>query len=69
MVQGVSYSYWLLVSNGKDLASIKECVEDGRLKPVVGTRVHFKDMDAVKSACDLVYSGKGGIRKAVISFE
>jgi NADPH:quinone reductase-like Zn-dependent oxidoreductase len=66
---GVSYLFWFLEPNGEDLDLIRGWVEEGELKPIVGTRVHYKDMAAVREACTVVYKAKGGIGKTVISFE
>jgi len=63
---GVHYEYMFLESNGKDLESLSKYVEEGRLSPVVGSRVNIRDIEKVREACQIVYSGKGGIGKAVI---
>lgn len=66
---GVHYLFWWLEPNGQDLDLIRGWVEEGKLKPVVGTKVNYKDMDAVREACSVVHRAKGGIGKTVISFE
>lgn len=63
----VQYEYLLLEPNGKDLDSLSGWVEEGKLRPVVGSVVNFDDLEAVKKACQVVYDGQGGIGKAVIS--
>jgi hypothetical protein len=65
----VTYQYLFMDPNGKDLEEIKESVEQGKLRAVVGTKVHYKDIDAVREACGVVFNGKGGIGKTVISFD
>lgn len=64
---GVEYQYMFLDSNGKDLRELTGYVEQGKLKPVVGTRVDLKDLEGVKKVAGMVYEGKGGIGKAVIN--
>lgn len=66
---GVSYSSMFLEPNAKDLDSIRQWIEDGKLRTVVSTTAHFKDLNAVQNACQVVYSAKGGIGKLVILFE
>ncbi|GAQ11813.1 2-methylene-furan-3-one reductase [Aspergillus lentulus] len=63
---GVSYTYMFLHENGKDLDAMREYVEDGKLKTVVGTTVDMSDIQAVRAACEVVYSNQGGLGKAVI---
>lgn len=65
----VNYEYLLLDPNGKDLDLMTEWVEEGKVRPVVGSVVKFDDIEAVRKACQVVYDGKGGIGKAVISME
>jgi hypothetical protein len=60
------YSYMFLESTGKDLDELKQYVEDGRLRTVVGTSVDIRDVEAVRKACEIVYSGRGGLGKLVI---
>ena len=63
---GVEYQYMFLDSNGKDLRELTGYVEEGKLRPVVGTRADLKDLEGVKKVAGMVYAGKGGIGKAVI---
>jgi hypothetical protein len=63
---GVEYSYMFLQSSGQDLDELRTYVEDGRLRTVVGTIVELSDIEAVQNACQVVYSGKGGLGKMVI---
>jgi NADPH:quinone reductase-like Zn-dependent oxidoreductase len=65
---GVTYKYLFMQPSGKDLDQLREYVENGQLRPVVGNLVHYRDVDAVKEACDVVFRSKGGIGKTVISF-
>jgi NADPH:quinone reductase-like Zn-dependent oxidoreductase len=63
---GVNYTYMFLHENGKDLDAMREYVEDGKLKTVVGTTVDMSDIQDVRAACQVVYSNQGGLGKAVI---
>ncbi|CAI7605262.1 unnamed protein product [Penicillium crustosum] len=62
----VEYSYMFLSPNGQDLDELRKYVEERRLRTVVGTTVELSDIEAVRSACQVVYSGKGGLGKAVV---
>lgn len=63
---GVEYEYLFLESNAVELGEVARCVEEGKLRPVVGSVVKLRDMEAVREACGMVYKGKGGVGKAVI---
>lgn len=63
----VSYAYIFIDPNFKDLDTLRGWLENGTLKTVVGTTANFKDIDEVRKACQVVYDGKGGIGKAVIT--
>lgn len=65
---GVKYSAIFLEPNAKDLESISEWVESGKLRTVVGTKVPYKDIKAVRDACQVVFDSKGGVGKSVITF-
>lgn len=63
---GVTYSYMFLASSGKDLDELRDLVECGKLRTVVGTTASLRDIKAVQEACHVVYSGRGGLGKVVI---
>ncbi|KAJ5510697.1 Polyketide synthase enoylreductase [Penicillium expansum] len=63
---GVEYSYMFLESTGEDLDELRGYVEGRRLRTVVGNTVELSDIEAVRSACQVVYSGKGGLGKLVV---
>lgn len=65
---GVKYSSILLEPNATDLDSIRQWIEMGKLRTIVGKKAHFKDLQAVCNACQVVFDGKGGIGKSVIVF-
>ena len=62
----VEYEYMFLEPNGKDLEVLSGYVGKGLLRPVVGTRVELKDIEMVRVVANMVYTGKGGLGKAVI---
>ncbi|KAJ5472612.1 hypothetical protein N7530_006613 [Penicillium desertorum] len=63
---GVEYSYMFLESSGQDLDELRSHVEEHRLRTVVGNTVELSDIEAVRSACQTVYSGRGGLGKVVV---
>lgn len=63
---GVRYEYMFLEPNSQDLDTLREYVDEGKLKLIVGKEVEFKDIEQVREACQTVYSGKGGVGKMVI---
>lgn len=65
---GVEYMYIFMEPSGSQLKELAGYIDEGKLRPVVGTRVDIHDIDAVRKACTQVYEGKGGIGKAVLEF-
>ena len=65
---GVEYAYLFMEPSGENLKQLAGYVDEGKLRPVVGTRVDIRDINAVRDACMQVYTGKGGIGKAVLEF-
>lgn len=63
---GVQYSYFFLGTNAEDLETLTRYVEEWKVRPVVGSRVPFGNLEKVKEAAEQVYDGKGGIGKTVI---
>lgn len=62
----VDYQYMFLDSTGEDLEKLAGYVEEGSLRPVVGSTADLKDIEGVKKLAGLAYAGKGGLGKAVI---
>lgn len=62
---GVTYLYWFLDPNGEDLKTITRFVEEGKLVPVVGSKVDMRDIEKVREACNVTYKGRGGLGKTV----
>lgn len=61
----VNYEYIFMKANGEDLDQLREYIDEGKLKPVVGLTVQFEDIEQVKKAAMTSYKGKGGIGKTV----
>lgn len=62
---GVEYEYIFLDTNTADLNFMCQCIEEGKVVPVVGTKAPLRDIEKVRAACNTVYRAKGGIGKAV----
>lgn len=65
----VSYKYLFLDPNGKDLATLGEAMTEGKLRPIVGSRVDMRDIEKVREACWQSYKGKGGLGKTVFEIK
>ncbi|KAB8231569.1 NADP-dependent oxidoreductase [Aspergillus alliaceus] len=63
---GVEYSYMFLEPSGNDLDTLREYIEERKLKTVIGTTVNLRDIQEVRKACQIVYGGQGGLGKVVI---
>jgi NADPH:quinone reductase-like Zn-dependent oxidoreductase len=63
---GVNYSFMFLDPIGSDLDFLRENIEKGKIKSIVGSTVDFNDIEALKKAAQVVYDGKGGVGKTVI---
>jgi hypothetical protein len=63
---GVKYEYMFLEPSGEDLDSLREFVEEGMVRTVVGDVVDMRDIEGVRRACQVVYSSQGGLGKVVI---
>jgi NADPH:quinone reductase-like Zn-dependent oxidoreductase len=53
--------------NGSELERIKEWVEEGKIKPVVGKVLKFENLEGIKEECTRIKKGKGGVGKVVIN--
>jgi hypothetical protein len=62
----VTYSFMFIDPIGKDLETLREWIDKGSVKSIVGTTVDFNDIEGVKKACQVVHDGKGGVGKTVI---
>lgn len=66
---GVKYESIFLEPNGKDLELLRGWVEEGKVRTVVGRQVHYRDLEDVRSACQVVFDARGGVGKSVILFD
>lgn len=64
--RGVGYQYLLLEGNARDLGRLSKWVEEGKLKPVVGRTAKMENIEDVRSGCQQILDGKGGVGKFVI---
>lgn len=64
----VKYASIFLEPNGEDLELVRVWVEDGKVRTVVGCKAHFRELEAVRDACQVVFDARGGIGKTVIVF-
>jgi NADPH:quinone reductase-like Zn-dependent oxidoreductase len=51
---------------GSELERIKEWVEEGKIKPVVGKVLKFANLEGIKEECTRISKGKGGVGKVVV---
>ena len=62
----VKVDFVLMKPKGSELERIKEWVEEGKIKPVVGKVLEFKDLEGIREECMRMSEGKGGVGKVVI---
>jgi NADPH:quinone reductase-like Zn-dependent oxidoreductase len=62
----VKFDSVLMKSNGNELERIKDWVEEGKIKPVIGKVLKFADLGGIKEECTRIMKGKGGIGKVVV---
>ena len=65
--KGVNYSYMHLEGNTADLDRLAKWVDEGKVRPVVGTQVRLEDIEGVRKGCQQIFEGKGGIGKMVVN--
>jgi NADPH:quinone reductase-like Zn-dependent oxidoreductase len=63
----VKFDSVLMKPNGSELQRIKEWVEEGKIKPVVGRVLKFANLEGIKEECTRMMKGKGGVGKVVIN--
>jgi NADPH:quinone reductase-like Zn-dependent oxidoreductase len=66
---GVSYKGLVMVGNSKDLERLSGWVEQGKLKPIVGSVVKLSDIEGVRKGCQQLLDGKGGVGKFVVEID
>ena len=66
---GVNYKALVLVGNAKDLERLGGWVEEGKLKPIVGSVDKLSDLEGVRKGCQQCLEGKGGVGKFVVEID
>ncbi|KAN0122284.1 GroES-like protein [Hyaloscypha variabilis] len=66
---GVSYKALVLVGNAKDLERLSGWVQEGKVKPIVGSVVKLSDLEGVRKGCQQCLEGKGGVGKFVVEID
>lgn len=66
--QGPNFEGMLLVSRGKELERVREYVEEGKLRSVVGQVIKLEDIEKIREVCEQMVGckGKGGLGKVVV---
>ncbi|KAL2072559.1 hypothetical protein VTL71DRAFT_11902 [Oculimacula yallundae] len=67
--KGVQYAYIKVNGNTTDLEALAKAVEEGKMKPIVGSTAKLSDLDGVKNGCQQIMEGKGGVGKFVIEMD
>ena len=63
---GADYECVLVEMNSQDLDRLRNWVDGGKIRPVVGKTVRLDDLTAVRDGCNDIYSTHGGTGKMVI---
>jgi NADPH:quinone reductase-like Zn-dependent oxidoreductase len=63
---GVTYLHLFIEPSAADLTRLATWTEEGKIKPVVGAKAAFDDLEKIREKCQRIYSKKGGIGKFVI---
>jgi NADPH:quinone reductase-like Zn-dependent oxidoreductase len=64
--KGRRYSYLMMEPSGEDLEKLAGWIEEGKVRPIVGSEVKLEDVEGVRRGCRQIYDAKGGIGKFVI---
>lgn len=68
-VWGVKYTYLVMNGNSRDLERMRGWVEEGKVAPVVGSRAKLSDIEGMRTGCQQILEGKGGVGKFVIEID
>ncbi|KAE9381692.1 GroES-like protein [Stipitochalara longipes BDJ] len=66
---GVNYTALVMVGKAKDLERLSSWVEQGKVKPIVGSVVKLSDLEGVRKGCQQCLDGKGGVGKFVVEID
>ncbi|KAI0167263.1 chaperonin 10-like protein [Pestalotiopsis sp. NC0098] len=64
---GVHYTYLFMKPSADGLNQYSQYIKDGQVKPLVGKVAILQDIDSVRSGCQEIFDGKGGLGKFVIT--
>ena len=64
-----SYKALVMVGNAKDLERLSGWVEEGKVKPIVGSVSKLSDIEGVRKGCQQLLDGKGGVGKFVVEID
>jgi NADPH:quinone reductase-like Zn-dependent oxidoreductase len=63
---GARYSYVFMTPDSKGLEKLANYVKEGKIAPVVGRTAKLSDINEVRTGCQEILDGKGGVGKFVI---
>lgn len=63
---GVTYLHLFIEPSAENLKRLATWIDEGRVKPVVGVKANFDDLEKIREECQRIYSNKGSIGKFVI---
>jgi NADPH:quinone reductase-like Zn-dependent oxidoreductase len=66
---GVSYKALAMRGNAKDLERLRSWVDEGKVKPIVGSVVKLSDIEEVRKGCQQLLDGKGGVGKFIVEID
>ncbi|KAG9236464.1 chaperonin 10-like protein [Amylocarpus encephaloides] len=69
--KGVDYQFLSREAGecGEELNLIRQWIEEGKLKPIVGRRAKLSNVEEVRSGCQQVFDAQGGVGKFVIEID
>lgn len=67
--KGVDYSFLGIDCNTRDLENLARWVDEGKVKPILGKQIKLSDIDEVRSSCQRILDGNGGVGKLVINID
>ncbi|CZS98347.1 related to oxidoreductase [Rhynchosporium agropyri] len=67
--KSVQYEYIKVHGNTEHLEALAKAVDEGKMKPIVGSTAKLSDLEAVKNGCQQIMEGKGGVGKFVIEID
>lgn len=62
----VTYLHLFIEPSAEDLKRLATWIDEGKVKPVVGVKAAFDDLEKIREECQRIYSKKGSVGKFVI---